>query len=284
MKKGESTINLFEYLDYRAFLKDLYRSAKNSRASFSFRRFSQTAGFASPNFLKLVMDGKRNLTEDSLPKFMTGLRLNKQEQEFFRNLVFYNQAKTNEKKDYYYQRLIQSKKFSQLKPIEKHQYEYCSEWYHSVIRELVVSKEFDGTPEWLAGRIFPSITPPQARRSLETLEKLGFIKKNDEGKYQQSSPLVSTGSEVTSLALYNYHMNLLDVAKKALEQVPAEQRDMSSMTLGVAKSRVAQIKKMIQEFRQQVMKAVSTDTSPEEVVQLSIQMFPLTRGEEESLC
>lgn len=284
MKKGGSTINLFEYLDYRAYLKDIYQTAKKSRGSFSFRRFSQMAGFASPNFLKLVMDGKRNLTEDSLPKFMTGLKLNKQEQEFFRNLVYYNQAKTHEKKDYYYQRLIQSKKFSQLKPIEKNQYEYCSEWYHSVVRELAVSKDFDGTPEWLSRRIFPSITPAQARKSLETLETLGFISKDEEGKYRQSSPLVSTGNEVTSLALYNYHMNLLDVAKTALEGVPAEQRDMSSMTLGVAQSRVPDLKKMIQEFRQQVMKTVSTDREPEEVVQLSIQLFPLTRKREASAC
>ncbi len=281
MRIERKPVNLFSYNDYRVYLKELYQSAKKTRSSFSFRRFSRIAGFASPNFLKLVMDGKRNLTEDSLPLFMKGLGLNKQEQEFFKNLVFYNQAKTNEKKDYYYQKLIQSKKFSQLKPIEKHQYEYCSEWYHSVIRELVVSKEFDGTPEWLSRKIFPAITPAQARRSLETLEKLGFIKKNDEGKYQQSSPLVSTGSEVASLALYNYHLNLLDIAKTALEGVPAEQRDMSSMTLGVAKSRVGQLKKMIQEFRQQIMKTVSTDNDPEEVIQLSIQMFPLTRGEEQ---
>ncbi len=280
MRPKSSSINIFHYHDYRAYLRDVYQLAKKSRGSFSFRTFSKRAGFSSPNFLKLVMDGQRNLTEESLPKFMTGLGLNKQEQEFFRNLVFYNQAKDHENRDAYYHRLVQSRKFASLKPIEKHQYEYCSEWYHSVIRELVAAPDFDGTAEWLSGRISPPITPAQAKKSLKLLVNLGFLTKVEDNKFHQTSSLVSTGAEVASVALYNYHMSLLDITKMALEAVPASQRDVSSMTIGVMKERIPLLKKKIQEFRQEILKIVSTDTKPEEVVQLSIQMFPLTKMKE----
>ena len=99
MPRTASKINLFTYLDYRKFLKDWYTQAKKERSSFSFRVFSKRAGFESPNFFKLVMDGKRNLTAKSLPKFIVGLKLNKQEQEFFQSLVAYTQASTHEEKD-----------------------------------------------------------------------------------------------------------------------------------------------------------------------------------------
>src|SRR5579885_1444837 len=111
MKEDASAIDLFHYTDYRQFLRDWYLAAKKGRGSLSFRTFSKRAGLKSTNFLKLVMDGERNLTEVSLVKFMSALKLNKEQQEFFRNLVFFNQSKSNEEKDLYYQRLIRSRKF-----------------------------------------------------------------------------------------------------------------------------------------------------------------------------
>lgn len=224
------------------------------------------------------------MTEESLPTFMKGLKLNKQEQEFFRNLVFFNQAKNHDQKDFHYQRLIQSRKFNQLKPIDKDHYEYCSNWYHPVVRELVVSKKFDGTPEWIVGRINPQITAVQAEKSIELLERLGFIEKVGEGKWRQSSPLISTGPEVASLALLNYHLNLLDLTKNQLASIPAEKRDVSALTLGITEEHLPNLKKMIQEFRKEVLKYVSLDTHPDAVIQLNIQMYPLTRwkGEKES--
>ena len=53
--------NIYNFSDYRDFLKDRYRQLKEADPVFSFRHFSKQAGFGSPNYLKLVMDGKRNL-------------------------------------------------------------------------------------------------------------------------------------------------------------------------------------------------------------------------------
>ena len=53
---------VFDYLDYRAFLRDHYLD-KKQRQGLSFRGFSKRAGLKSPNYLKLVIDGQRNLTE-----------------------------------------------------------------------------------------------------------------------------------------------------------------------------------------------------------------------------
>lgn len=281
MVRTSSTVNVFRYLDYRKFLRDWYTEKKRSRTSFSFRCFSKRAGFRSTNFFKLVMEGSRNLTEKSLAKFVIGLKLNKQEQEFFQNLVFFNQSKTHEDRDSYYQRMLQSRKFSQLQPIEKQQYEFYAAWYHPVVRELVASKDFDGTAEWLTERIAPPITVSQAERSIKLLETLGMIEKTADNRWKQASSIISTGAEVSSLALFNYHKNLLDLSKDILEQVPAEERDVSAMTLGVMKERIPELKKKIQEFRREVLKLVSTDVHPDEVVQLDIQMFPLTKQQGE---
>lgn len=277
MNKASAKISVFHYQDYRKFLKDWYLNAKASRGSFSFRTFSKKAGFQSTNFLKLVMDGARNLTEESVAKFALALKLNKQEQEFFRNLVFFNQAKTHEQKNIYYQRLLQSKKYSELKPIEKNQYEYYSAWYHPVIRELAASKTFDGSAESISRQLFPEVTPAQVERSLQLLESLGFIEKIPDGRYRQASSLISTGAEVSSLVVFNYHKLLLSLCGEVLDRAAPSRRDISTMTLGIARGRLAQLKKKIQEFRQEILKLVADDDQPDEVVQLNIQLFPVTR-------
>ena len=257
-------------------------SAKGVRANFSFRAFSKLAGFTSPNFFKLVMDGERNLTEESLNKFMTGLSLNKQEREFFRSMVFFTQAKNNESRDHYYRAMLRSRKLRQLEPIEKEKYEYYSMWYHPVVRELVTASEFDGTAEWLAARLNPPITSVQAEKSVALLERLGFIERTKDNRWKQSNPTVSSGPEPVSHILFNYHLAMLDLAKKSLQHVGAERRDVSALTLGVPASRIPQLKQMIREFRGEVLRLVSQDTNPEEVVQLNIQMFPVTERERAS--
>lgn len=277
MRRQQFKTLLFRYDNYRNYLRDWYEEHKKAGLPLTFRSFSKKAGFQSPNFFKLVMDGQRNLTEESLPKFVLGLGLNKQEQEFFRNLVLYNQAKAHAERDFFYQRLLQSRKFSQLKPVEKQQYEYYSTWYHPIIRELIASKDFDGTPEWIAARLQPTVSPLQVEKSIELLGQLKFIEKKSDGKWRQSSTLLSTGAEVNSVVVVNYHKKILDLTKELLDVVPQSERDVSCLTLGVAHSRIAELKKKIGEFRQEILKLVSTDVEPEAVVQLNIQMVPVTR-------
>ena len=280
MPRKTKSIDLFHYLDYRKYLRDLYSTAKKSRAGFSFRTFSKKAGFGSSNFYKLVMDGDRNLTEGSLEKFMHGLKLNKQEQEFFRNLVFFSQAKAHQNKNAYYKKLLQSRKFNELKPMTKDQYKFYSTWYHAVVRELITSEGCHANYEKIAKKIQPPLTTAQVEGSVELLETLGFIKKTKEG-WKQSSSIVTTGPEVNSLILMNYHRELLALARERLPNIPSEKRDISALTLGFPKEKLPEIKKRIQEFRKSILESVSTETNPEIVALLNIQFFPVTEEDVE---
>jgi uncharacterized protein (TIGR02147 family) len=276
MGRRSPNITLFKYLDYRTYLRDWYADAKENRPGFSLRSFSKDAGFRSTNFFKLVMDGDRNLTEKSVVGFMQGLRLTKQEQDFFKNLVFFTQNRTIEKKDYYYQRMLQSRKFSSLKPLEKKAYDFMTSWFHPVVRELAVAPDFDGTPDYLAERIRPPISVAQAAKSLELLTDLGLLQKTQDGRWAQTDALISTGAELKSRALLLYHQNLLELAKSRLGETAPELRDVSALTIGVLPEQIPALKKMIGDFRSEVMKLMSTNDNATDVVLLNIQMFPVT--------
>src|SRR5262249_7811365 len=96
--------------------------------------------------------------------------------------------------------------------------------------------------------------------------------------------LISTGPEVTSLTLMNYHQHLLGLSREMLPLIPASLRDISSLTLGVPRDKIPFLKKKIQAFRQEILKLISLEEHPDSVVLLNIQMFPVSNvGEENSL-
>ena len=86
---------LSTYSDYRLYLKDYYefkRATEGVVRPYSYSNFSAAADIKSPNYLKLIIEGKRNLSERMMDKFAKALRLTRQESEEFRRLVRYSQA------------------------------------------------------------------------------------------------------------------------------------------------------------------------------------------------
>ena len=80
--------SLFEYDNYRVYLKDFYESSKAENSHFSLRFFSRLAGFKSQSVLTQVIKGERNISLQSINKFIKALKLSKREGIFFKNLFY----------------------------------------------------------------------------------------------------------------------------------------------------------------------------------------------------
>ena len=75
MRSAAESPEVFEYLDYRKYLRDFYASRKRGGRGFSYRAFSRRAQLQSPNYLKLVIEGQRNLTGPMANRFATACGL-----------------------------------------------------------------------------------------------------------------------------------------------------------------------------------------------------------------
>ena len=101
---------VYEYDNYRFFLKDYFVEQKRLKSVFSHRHFAKRAGFASSSFCAHVIDGKRQLTEKSLKKILKGLSIRGRKATYFRYLVMYNQAITVEDREHYFKKLDRIRK------------------------------------------------------------------------------------------------------------------------------------------------------------------------------
>ncbi|MDB5051195.1 MAG: hypothetical protein JWO30_4266 [Fibrobacteres bacterium] len=273
--------DLFSYLDYRKYLRDVHDALKAKDRKHSFRSFAKEAGYTSPNFLQLVIGGTRNLSPANLPGTIRALGLNKQESEFFANMVAFEQAEGFEEKNFHYQRMLRSRRFTEARPIEKGQFEYLDQWYHPAVREMLVHREFTGDPAWIADRIRPRVTQPQVEKSIQLLKRLGLVKIDEaSGKWIQTEIQISTPPEIASLAVANYHRAVLKLAAESIDGFPSEARDLRSVTLGIPQSRYAEVKRKMEEMWREILALSEAGGPVEEVYQINMQAFPLTRGKD----
>src|SRR5512133_2363263 len=130
-----TTKRIYEYLDYREYIKDFYENLKMQDKKFSQRYLALKLGVKSSGFLSEVINGKRNLSQNNVLQWLKVLKLDKDESCYFDNLVHFNQSVSLSEKSYWLQKLMDSKKVH-LSVLNKDLYEYFSKWYYTAIHEM----------------------------------------------------------------------------------------------------------------------------------------------------
>ena len=222
MKNG--CINIFDYVDYRLFLKDFYAVRKKENRHFSFRMFAQKAG-VSASLMRDVISGRRRLSVSVASRYIRAMDMTAREADYFILLVQFVNARTNREKNDCYNKMNRLRARLFLKFLGADQYGFYSAWYHSAVRELVALPGFREDPEWIASALKPSITPAQARKSLELMERLGIVRRDRDGRLTQSDPAISSEYDIRTLAMRNFHEQMIDRAKEALDEFPLENRE-----------------------------------------------------------
>jgi len=169
---------------------------------------------------------------------------------------------------------------AEIKTIETARYEYFSRWYLPVIRELVIFGDRKMTAEQIAEKLYPAVRTKDVETALRRLEALGLILKDEQGQWQQTDSLLSTGPEVKSLLITNFHKEMIRLAEESITRHPAKSRDITALTISLKKDRMVELKQKIADFRKDILKEFATDESSDQVVQINIQAFPLTKPDD----
>ncbi|ACX75520.1 hypothetical protein FSU_2440 [Fibrobacter succinogenes subsp. succinogenes S85] len=280
METGENRIvepDVLQYTNYRVYLRDYYEFKKKTVPAFSLRFFAEKAGLSSHAHLKLTIDGKRNITKNTVVKLIHGLGLDGQRAAYFESLVFFNQAQTDADKQVYYAQLLKASPRSKLHKMDAAQFRIFREWHHSAILEMVALKDFRPIPDWISKRLGGLITPAQVTESLKLLVELGLLVKTANG-YRQRDPLITTDDEVQDLMVKMYHLQMLKLSADMLSALPGSQRDVSALTFSIKREDFPNLKKHLQLMRKELLDFSAKAGEGEDVVQINIQLYPLTRG------
>src|SRR5262245_4006868 len=103
-----AAVSVFEYLDYRKYLNDFYRTRKSLAKSYSHRVFCRMAGITSTGYFSEVLNGRRRLSHGYVPHFSRGLGLDEKEGAYFSLLVDFTHAKSSGARKTLYAALIKT--------------------------------------------------------------------------------------------------------------------------------------------------------------------------------
>jgi uncharacterized protein (TIGR02147 family) len=268
-------IDIFEYIDYRKLLKDMYEDRKKEFPFFSYRYIARKVGFNSAGFFVNIIQAKRNISSAFIFKFAQVFKLKRAETEYFELLVLFDQAKDHEQKKYYFEKILGSKK-SKIKVTDARHYEFYSRWYYTAVREVLNFYKFNGNYAELAKKVSPAITPAEAKKAVSLLEQMGFIRKTERGYYQLADAIITTGYEAKSVAINNFLISTTELARQAIDRYPRDQRSLSTLTFSCSAEGYAQIDERLKRFRREIMEIVRSDKDIDRVYHINFQVFPMS--------
>lgn len=271
-------LSVYHFLDYREFLKAFYEIKKEQNSGYSHRVFAQRAGLKSPNYLKLVMDGQRRITDRNLSQFLRGLDLSGKEAKYFKNLVSFQELEDPNEKQQYLHKLVseRAQALSKTHEIEGDQVELLKHWYHLVVFEMVLLKDFEARGEWISSRLKRRVSPQQAEESLQLLQRLGYLREAN-GRLCQAEPQISTVDEVVNALVKDLHRQLINLGLLSLHRNHYKEREFSGLTIALSESQLQRFKEKIKEFRKELNAEFSLgEEEKDQVYQYEMMLFPIT--------
>jgi uncharacterized protein (TIGR02147 family) len=275
----QKPVSIYDYTDYRQFLRDYYAEQKAKNPAFSYRYFAKRAGFNSSGLYKDIVDGRTGITRGLILRFAGAMKFQRRQEEYFETLVYFNEAKTVDEKNLYFERLMKHRDSKAFRVDAAH-YEYYSKWYYIAVRELLAVGNFRDDYSRIARSLNPGIRLDEARKAIAVLLKLGLIAPDEDGYYRATKRILTTGTDVTSLVIANFQKAMMELARQAIDRHPVEHRNITTVTFSVSQETCDDIKAELDACRKRILGMIERSENETMVCQLNFQLFPLTRLKE----
>lgn len=102
----------------------------------------------------------------------------------------------------------------------------------------------------------------------------GFLRRLPDGVIERNPDYFETSDGVPSEVLRSFHRQAFQAAMDALEDVPAEKRDITSLYFSAPESRLPELRKEIRAFYERVV-ALAEANPKDRIYRLSVGLFPV---------
>lgn len=269
-KVYSTSISVSAYFDHRQFLEAVVEDLR-AQGVYSHRTFNRECGFASPNFVQLVIQGKRNLSEDGALKVAATLGLSRSDTKLFLLMRAMNIAPDPTERLEKFQQLLSQPAFAAQHELAADELRFYSRWWNIVIRELLQSHP-DASTDAISAALVPRVSVADVEESLRLMRTLGFLGPDGRVVHRQ----LNTRNEIMSQAIVSFHVEMLNLAREALQRFTVEEREVSSLTLQLTEKEFLELREHIREFKRDALarEKVSADS---QVYQFNFQLFPVSK-------
>lgn len=164
---------------------------------------------------------------------------------------------------------------SKYQLLEDDRFHMISDWYHFAILELAKTRGFSFDAKKIAQKLGLHIE--ETRAAIDRLKRLGFIETvNGKPRLAQPDNSWSTTKRTTE-ARRALQRKFLQMSLQALDDIEFDLRDHGSLTIAIDKNQLPRIKTRLIEIRKQLGDEFQSEGHLDEVYQLTISFFPVTK-------
>lgn len=279
--------NLSVFTNFREYLLAFYNHkrdlTKRDIRPYSYQHFSAAANIKSPNYLKLVIEGKRNLSEKMAGNFSKALGLNKVQGEEFLALVNYTQAKQPLDRNQALKVLSDLRVNKKIKEgdIDQKNMDRLPSWVTWALIALTDQKDAKFDVETLCHSLKGRATKDEIKRCLNKLLTSGELVKNEEtGEIQKGRHNLKDADMIPPEAIKKLQSELIYLGLEALFNDDQNDREFGTLTMTLTEEEYTKLKFELRHFRKKVFKdaLMHREAGPgDRVFQLNLQLFALTK-------
>jgi len=279
--KVRKKANIFDHSDAGRYLKAVYEEIRRIQKSYTVEAFSDFFGFGSNNTMAQIHSGHRKISDKAAERIAQALRLNRVEKTYFMTMVKIRHAESSVERDRLLALVLELQARHNDESNNNKALEFFNSWVHSVVFEVLSMNDALSASD-VCNRIMPDVKESAVEKSLIFLESIGLVESRTEQnstvqKFIKIKKDFSLGKAVPGLAIVRYHQEMLNLAKDSLMTSAPNERDVSSVTIAVSPEQVELIKDEIDRFRKYLLLLSSVEQSDTRVMQVNLQLFPLSK-------
>lgn len=271
-----STKTIYEFLDFRSFLRAWFESEKARRPRFSKATVSRSLGLPnSRNYFSDVLCG-RALSETFQERLIRVLALDRDQARYFRALVEWEQATLPERRESALQIIAEFRRPAGT-VLAAHQMEYFRHWRHGAVRALLDTDDFGDEPGRIGRQLRPRLTSAEARESLRLLERLGLIARNDRGIWKPTDRSISAPEGREDAFVLDLQIQQFDLARQRILSKDGHPRLVATNVVSISSAGYLRLLERIDKFRAEIRRLVLDDEDPiDRACQIVIAAVPIS--------
>jgi uncharacterized protein (TIGR02147 family) len=276
MKLESPKPDIFNYLNFREFLKDHLGYMRSKNPAFRFQTLVEKYGLSSRSHYIDILNG-RKLTKKFFGIYRQLCEINGKEADYFQSLVGYDQALNDAEKMRHFQEILRLSPNLATVKLEQEAYRYFSSWFNPVMLSILDLNRHEHDHRKIAALFKPKITAIQARQALKTLTDLQFISwDKDRNVWNIHHQFLKSTDGAKAAALKNFHKEMQQIGMKSYKTAFDDQT-FSTLTLSTSIKTKIEIERMVADLRQAIMEKAKADADPEVVTQVNFQVFSLSK-------
>ena len=268
---------IYNFVDPREYLAYLLEQKQTLNKRYSLRAFARDLGLENHGLLSLVLSKKRTLSVKFLNQVINRLQLENSEERYLKILVRFHNAENDDDKALFSELIHEMRPDHTFDKISIEQSRALTDWRYLAVIGLVLLKDFNESPEWIANAIGRNIDSKTAAKILNELINVKLLFRNDNGELEFSSEDVLGPDEIPSGRIKKVQKEFLGLAQDAIDEQDIEQREFFQYTIGLNHEDVVEAKKILKDFRIKFVTKFKNDKA-DHLYQFGFQLFQLNKN------